>query len=130
MKKIIRPLLQEIYQDDPWKMLCCCIMLNLCSRTTIDTVRHELFKRYPTPQAMIDADEKEIADLLEPLGFYNKRAKTLQRMSKGYLNGFKNVKELYGVGNYASDSWELFQNNNRDINPTDKVLTEFLRVTK
>ena len=130
MKKIIRPLLQEIYQDDPWKMLCCCIMLNLCRRTTIDTVRHELFKRYPTPQAMIDADEKEIADLLEPLGFYNKRAKTLQRMSEGYLNGFKNVKELYGVGNYASDSLELFQNNNRDINPTDKVLTEFLRVTK
>ena len=130
MKKIIRRLLLEIYQDDPWKMLCCCIMLNLCRRTTIDTIRHELFKRYPTPQAMIDADEKEIADLLEPLGFYNKRAKTLQRMSKGYLNGFKNVKELYGVGNYASDSWELFQNNNRDINPTDKVLTEFLRVTK
>ena len=75
--KIIRPLLQEIYQNDPWKMLCCCIMLNLCRRTTIDTVRHELFKRYPNPQAMIDADEKEIADLLEPLGFYNKRAKTL-----------------------------------------------------
>ena len=130
MKKIIRPLLQEIYQDDPWKMLCCCIMLNLCRRTTIDTVRHELFKKYPTPQAMIDANEKEIADLLEPLGFYNKRAKTLQRMSKCYLNGFENVKELYGVGNYASDSWELFQNNNRDINPTDKVVTEFLRVTK
>ena len=130
MKKIIRPLLQEIYQDDPWKMLCCCIMLNLCRRITIDTIRHELFKRYPTPQAMIDADEKEIADLLKPLGFYNKRAKTLQRMSKGYLNGFENVKELYGVGNYASDSWELFQNNNRNINPTDKVLTEFLRITK
>ena len=35
--KIIRPLLQEIYQNDPWKMLCCCIMLNLCRRTTIDT---------------------------------------------------------------------------------------------
>jgi len=87
--KIIRPLLQEIYQNDPWKMLCCCIMLNLCRRTTIDTVRLELFKRYPNPQAMINADEKEIADLLEPLGFYNKRAKTLQKMSKGYLKGLQ-----------------------------------------
>ena len=79
---------------------------------------------------MIDADEKEIADLLEPLGFYNKRAKTLQLMSRGYLNGFDDVIELYGVGQYAKDSWELFQNNNRNINPTDKVLTEYLRVTK
>ena len=127
--KIIRPLLQEIYQNDPWKMLCCCIMFNLCSRTTIDTVRDELFKRYPNPQAMIDADEKEIADLLEPLGFYNKRAKTLQKMSEGYLKGFTDVIELYGVGQYAKDSWELFQNNNRNINPTDKVLTEYLRIT-
>ena len=110
-------------------MLCCCIMLNLCRRTTIDTVRDELFKRYPNPQAMIDADEKEIADLLEPLGFYNKRAKTLQRMSEGYLKGFTDVIELYGVGQYAKDSWELFQNNNRNINPTDKVLTEYLRIT-
>ena len=78
---------------------------------------------------MIDADEKEIADLLEPLGFYNKRAKTLQRMSKGYLKGFTDVMELYGVGQYAKDSWELFQNNNRNIDPTDKVLTEYLRIT-
>ena len=98
-------------------------------KTTIDTVRDELFKRYPTPQAMIDTDEKEIADLLEPLGFYNKRAKTLQRMSEGYLKGFTDVIELYGVGQYAKDSWELFQNNNRNINPTDKVLTEYLRIT-
>ena len=67
----------------------------------------------------------------EPILFYiyNKRAKTLQKMSKGYLKGFTDVIELYGVGNYAKDSWELFQNNNRDIDPTDKVLTEYLRIT-
>ena len=50
-------------------------------------------------------------------------------MSQGYINGFTNVTELYGVGQYAKDSWELFQNNNRNINPTDKVLTEYLRTT-
>ena len=127
--KIIRPLLQEIYKKDPWKMLVCCILLNLCRRTTVDKVRQELFKRYPTPQNIIEAKEKEIADLLEPLGFYNKRAKTLQKMSEGYLKGFKDVTELYGIGRYAKDSWELFQNNNRNINPTDKVLTEYLRIT-
>ena len=127
--KIIRPLLQEIYKKDPWKMLVCCILLNLCRRTTVDKVRQELFKRYPTPQNIIEAKEKEIADLLEPLGFYNKRAKTLQKMSEGYLKGFKDVTELYGIGRYAKDSWELFQNNNRNINPTDKVLTEYLKIT-
>ena len=78
---------------------------------------------------MINANEKEIADLLEPLGFYNKRAKTLQKMSKGYLNGFTDVIRTLWSRKYAKDSWELFQNNNRNIDPTDKVLTEYLRIT-
>jgi len=36
---------------------------------------------------------------------------------------------LYGIGQYANDSWEIFQNNNIKVNPTDKVLLEYLRVT-
>ena len=128
--KIIRPLLQEIYQDDPWKMLCCCIMLNLCRRTTIDTVRHELFKKYPTPKDMMKANKSELAKILKPLGLYNRRAKSLIKMSKGYVKGFKSVDELFGIGQYAKDSWDIFQNDNQNIAPTDKVLLEYLRVEK
>ena len=36
--------------------------------------------------------------------------------------------ELHGIGQYAKDSWEIFQMNNMQINPTDKVLQEYLRV--
>ena len=49
-------------------------------------------------------------------------------MSAGYIGGFKSVDELYGIGKYAKDSWEIFQNNNMSVNPTDKVLQEYLRV--
>ena len=48
------------------------------------------------------------------------------KMSEGYVNGFKSVDELYGIGQYAKDSWELFQMNNTDIKPTDKVLLEYM----
>ena len=89
IRKIIRPLLQEIYQDDGWKMLTCCMLLNLTNRKQVDTV--------------ID-------------------------MSKGYVNGFNSVDELYGIGQYAKDSWDIFQNNNFSVKPTDKVLLEYLRV--
>ncbi len=129
IRDIVRPLLQEIYQTDGWKMLTCCMLLNLTNRKQVDTIRDELFRKYPTPKDMMNASHRELANLLKPLGLYNRRATSLRLMSAGYINGFKSVDELYGIGQYAKDSWEIFQNNNRNINPTDKVLQEYLRVT-
>jgi methyl-CpG-binding domain protein 4 len=125
-RKIIRPLLQEIYQPDGWKMLTCCMLLNLTNRKQVDTIRDELFSKYPTPKDMMNANQSELAELLKPLGLYNRRAKSLKKMSEGYVKGFKSVDELYGIGQYAKDSWEIFQNNNKNVNPTDKVLLAYL----
>ena len=129
IRDIVRPLLQEIYQSDGWMMLTCCMLLNLTNRRQVDVVRDELFNRYPTPKDMMNANESELAKLLKPLGLYNRRAKSLKKMSEGYVKGFKSVDELYGIGQYAKDSWEIFQNNNKRVKPMDKVLQEYLRVT-
>ena len=75
---------------------------------------------------MMKADEMELALLLKPLGLYNRRAKTLIRFSREYAKGFNNIGELYGIGRYAMDSWEIFQNDNTRIEPTDKVLLQYL----
>ena len=128
IREIIRPLLQEIYRDDGWKMWVCCMLVNVTNRKQVDVIRDELFKRYPTPKHMVNADESKLAKLLQPLGLYNRRAKSLKKMSEGYVKGFKSVGELYGIGQYATDSWEIFQNNNFNVKPTDKVLQEYLRV--
>lgn len=119
-------LLQEIYLKDPWKMLVGCILLNQTNRKQVDKVRDELFNRYPNPRDMMNADELDLAKLLKSLGFYNKRSKSLKRFSKEYLDGFRDVNELYGIGTYGSDSWEIFQNKNYDIKPTDKELKKYL----
>ena len=128
IRDIVRPLLQEIYQDDPWKMLVCCILLNLTKRQQVDGIRHELFTKYPTEYEMMEADEKELSKILQPLGLHKKRAKTLMKFSHQWVMGFNEVKELHGIGQYGSDSWEIFQMNNVQIKPTDKVLQEYLRV--
>ena len=127
IRKIIRPLLQEIYQDDGWKMLVCCMLVNLTNRIQVDTVRDKLFSVYPTPQDMMRAKHSDLVDIIKPLGLYNTRADRLIKMSEGYVKGFKSVDELYGIGQYAKDSWEIFQNKNNNIKPTDKVLQEYLR---
>ena len=68
-------------------------------------------------------------DIIKPLGLYNTRAERLVKMSEGYVNGFNDVTELYGIGEYAKDSWEIFQLRNRNVKPRDLVLQEYLRVT-
>ena len=127
IRKIIRPLLQEIYKDDGWKMLVCCMLVNLTNRKQVDTVRDKLFFKYPTPKDMMKAKHSDLVDIIKPLGLYNTRAERLIKMSEGYVKGFKSVDELYGIGQYAKDSWEIFQNKNNNIKPTDKVLQEYLR---
>ena len=127
IRDIVRPLLQEIYQPDGWKMLVCCIMLNLTNRKQVDRVRHKLFKKYPTAKDLSVADYEELSELLTPLGMQFKRAATLMKFSKEYNDGFTDPIELYGIGKYAKDSWEIFQNNNMNVKPKDKVLQEYLR---
>ena len=103
------------------------MLVNLTNRIQVDTVRDKLFSKYPTPQDMMRAKHQDLVDIIKPLGLYNTRAERLIKMSEGYVKGFKSVDELYGIGQYAKDSWEIFQNKNNNIKPTDKVLQEYLR---
>ena len=73
------------------------------------------------------ADPQELADLLRPLGFYNRRARSLIRFSTEWLaKDWKHPRELYGIGQYASDSWDIFYNDRLDINPDDGVLVKYV----
>ena len=114
-RKIIRPL-QEIYQDD-LENVSMLYLIKSNKRQQVDEVRHKLFTKYPTEYDMMEVDEDELAQILQP-GLYKRRAqKTLIKFSWQWVNGFSDVMELQGVGQYAKDSWELFQMNNTDIKP-------------
>ena len=103
------------------------MLVNVTNRKQVDTIRDELFSKYPTPKDMMKAEHSDLVDIIKPLGLYNTRAERLVRMSEGYVNGFKSVDELYGIGQYAKDSWEIFQEYNFNVKPRDKVLQEYLR---
>ena len=120
-------LLQEIYNEHPWRVLVCCIMLNCTSRKQVDRIREEFFKRYPDPEDAVIADFNEMSELIAPLGFKNRRASTIQRFSSEWLSrNWTDPNELYGIGKYAQDSWDIFYNGDLSIEPTDGVLGKYL----
>ena len=76
---------------------------------------------------MAQADPAVLADLIRPLGFYNRRARCLIRFSTEWSTGaWTHPRELYGIGQYAADSWDIFYNNRIDIDPTDGVLVKYV----
>lgn len=121
-------LLQEIYIDDPWKIMVCCIMLNQTTRKQVDIVREILFEKWPTPECLAAAEEDELREVIRPLGFYNRRTKSLIRFSKEWsAKNWSSPSELHGIGQYAQDSWDMFVEHKAVENPTDHVLKAYSR---
>ncbi len=122
-----KPLIQERYFPNRWKMLICCLMLNLTSYKQVLPIIDGFFARWPDPETAAKADEQEMKDYLKSLGMYNKRAKTIIRMSSQFLEGFSDPKQLHGCGKYAADSDAIFyQGRWKEVIPTDGALKRYI----
>lgn len=121
-------MIQEIYRNEPWKMLIGCIMLNQTSNKQVRPVIKEFFEKWPNPISVLKAKTEDMVAVLRPLGFYNVRADRIKHFSDDWIHkvGWKKVSELRGIGKYAEDSYEIFINGNKNVNPTDKVLIRYL----
>jgi methyl-CpG-binding domain protein 4 len=119
-------MIQEIFQDEPWKMLIGCMLLNQTTHTQVRQVIWELFQLHPTPESLAIADPHPIAELIRPLGFYNRRSRALIKFAQSWLGEWQDPRELHGIGKYAHDSWLIFIEGRNDVEVTDKVLTRYL----
>lgn len=111
-------LLEELFLDDPWKLLVSTICLNVTTRQQVDKVIHQYLQRWPDAQSTATANWKEISSIVSPLGLGTKRAKGLIRFSKEFLSlteefdAFhlmeKQVKSLYNIGQYGWTAYKVF----------------------
>ena len=120
-------MLQEDMWPDVWKILVVCSLHNQTSRIQVDKVYKKLFQLYPTPSKMSKANCAELIEIIKPLGFYNRRARTLIRMSKEFLEkDWSQASELYGCGKYANDCYKVFCTGEwQSVQPTDHALNKY-----
>lgn len=119
-------LIQEELRDEPWKVLIACVMLNLTSIKQVRPIIFSFFERFPNAETCASADPAEIAPMIKSLGLYNRRAKTIVKLSQAFIKGWTDVNDLPGVGKYAADSWRVFVDGKLDVQPTDGVLQKYL----
>ena len=132
MKYPFEPLSDELMVQqqisNSWEHMVGVIMLNQTSRKPVKTTLPEFLYWFPTPHALIQADEDFVKSILEPLGMKNVRYQRLVRMSQDYLTwDGEDAKMLYGIGKYGSDSYEIFFKHNYAVEPTDKELKKYLQ---
>jgi methyl-CpG-binding domain protein 4 len=110
-----------------WQHMVAVIMLNQTGRKAVKYVLPLFLDRWPTPVEFLWATEDDVKKVIWPLGMYNRRFQRLKRMTSDFLtwNG-NDATELYGIGKYGSDSYEIFFKQNYSVQPTDKELKRYL----
>ena len=88
--------LDEAYPDavcalthhTPWELLVATILSAQCTDVRVNMVTPELFKRFPTPQAMAKAEIPELIEIIRTTGFFNNKAKSIKGAAQAIVDRF------------------------------------------
>lgn len=73
-------------EDLEWRKAVRDMLLNRARKKQVDVVIRDLFLDYPSPEALADAREDDLRDLLYPLGMSRTRARRLIELSSKWAN--------------------------------------------
>ena len=109
-----------------WQHMVAVIMLNQTGRKPVKQVLPLFLSKWSTPTDFVIAPEQAVKDVIWSLGMMNVRYTRLKRMTQDYLTwNMKDATMLYGIGQYGSESYRIFFNNER-FEPKDKELRRYL----
>jgi len=122
------------YKNQPWRVLVICMLLNRTRGKQMEEIAEELFKRWPTADLMYEANQRELEEIVRPLGMWKARARHLKLMSARYSTApprtRADVELLPGIGKYGADAWEIVCCGNLAVEPTDRELLRYVQFAR
>ncbi|KAJ5782342.1 hypothetical protein N7457_004116 [Penicillium paradoxum] len=88
-------LIQEQLAHDPFRLLIATIFLNRTRGGVALPVLFKVFERYPTIEAMAEADQPELVSMINCLGFQNQRARKCITLAQTWLSEPPNKSKRY-----------------------------------
>jgi endonuclease-3 len=73
---------------NPWELLVATILSAQCTDVRVNMVTPELFRKFPTPQAMAEASLPAIEEEIRSTGFYRNKAKSISGAAKKIISDF------------------------------------------
>lgn len=111
-------------------MLVCCVLLNQTNNKQVRPILSSVFRLIPNPESAITCNTESLAAVIKTTGFQNVKASRIINLSRKWLEGFDDIKDLPGIGQYGKDSWEIFINKDLSIQTRDKKLFAYLEFFK
>jgi endonuclease III len=92
--------------SDPWQLLVATVLSAQTTDENVNRVTPALFDRFPTPEALAEADPEVVEEVVYSTGFYRQKARSIQELSADLVERFDGVVpedldalvELRGVG--------------------------------
>jgi endonuclease-3 len=72
----------------PWELLVATILSAQCTDVCVNMVTPELFRRFPSPEAMAKASLPELEGLIKTTGFFRNKAKSIQGAARKIIANF------------------------------------------
>lgn len=93
-------LVQEELATDPFRLLVAVTFLIRTPGRVAIPVFRQLMERYPTAQALAEADPADIEAMMHHLGLSNQRTKTIQKYARTWLERAPSKDVRYGIKDY------------------------------
>lgn len=77
-----------LHHRNAWELLVATILSAQCTDERVNMVTPKLFARFPTPEAMAEADVREVAEIVRSTGFFNNKAKNIVGAAKKIVQEF------------------------------------------
>ncbi|MFO0597844.1 MAG: endonuclease III [Myxococcaceae bacterium] len=125
----------ELNWSSAFELLIATILAAQATDERVNQVTPVLFGKWPTPQALVDADQAELEEVLKPTGFFRRKAKAVKETSKGLLELFggevpRTVEQLVQLHGVARKTANVVLNTAYDL-PTGIIVdTHVARVSK
>lgn len=96
----------ELIYTNIYELLVCVMLSAQCTDKRVNIVTPALFKKYPTPATLANANVDDIKELIKSVSFFNNKAANLKKMATQVMRDFggeipttqEELKSLAGVG--------------------------------
>ena len=78
----------ELNFSNPFELLVAVVLSAQCTDKRVNMTTPELFKRYPTAEAMAEATPEQIYEYIKSISYPNNKAKHLAALSRGIVERF------------------------------------------
>ncbi|MEG0076437.1 endonuclease III [Anaerorhabdus sp.] len=81
----------ELIHDNAFQLAVAVVLSAQATDVSVNKVTPKLFEVYPTPQAMAQADVKEIEKYIKTIGLYHNKAKSILGLAQGLVEKFDGI---------------------------------------